>query len=237
MNECVNRDPGESSVEPPSEPQRKPDARFTQLRQEMIETQIRARGIEDSRVLEAMARVPRHQFVPHALRDNAYDDRPLPIGNEQTISQPYIVALMTSLVRPSFGDRALEVGTGCGYQAAVLATLVGEVYSLEIVRSLAHDARERLQRLGYANIHVRSGDGYQGWVENSPYDIILVTAAPDHVPQALVQQLAFGGRMVIPVGRYRQELLLLERLPDGSVRESDVAPVAFVPMTGEAEQR
>ena len=178
-----------------------------------------AREIRDPRVLEAVGRVPRHRFVPLRDRDKAYNDGPLPIGHGQTISQPYIVALMTELVQPQANDRVLEVGTGCGYQAAVLAELVAEVYSIEIVQPLADEARQRLKDLGYTNIHVRCGDGYQGWAEHAPFQIILVTAAPDHVPQPLVQQLAPGGRMVIPVSPgTAQELLFLEKLPDGQVR-------------------
>jgi protein-L-isoaspartate(D-aspartate) O-methyltransferase len=213
------------------------DDPFADVRQEMRDQQIRARGVRDVRVLEAIGRVPRHRFVPSTFRDMAYDDRPLPIGHGQTISQPYIVALMTELVQPQATDRVLEIGTGCGYQSAILAELVKTVYTIEIVQPLADEARERLKNLGYSNIHVRSGDGYQGWPEHAPFQAIVVTAAPDHIPQPLVEQLAPGGRMVIPVGRFTQELLLLEKLEDGQVRESRIAPVAFVPMTGEAERR
>jgi protein-L-isoaspartate(D-aspartate) O-methyltransferase len=213
------------------------EAEFARLRQNMVVEQISARGIRDLSVLEAVGKVPRHRFVPQRDRDRSYDDGPLPIGHSQTISQPYIVALMTELVQPQSDDRALEIGTGCGYQAAVLGELVKEVYSIEIVQPLADEARQRLQDLGYANIHVRCGDGYQGWPEHAPFQVILVTAAPDHIPQPLVEQLAPGGRMVIPVGRYSQELLLLEKQPDGKIRESRIAPVAFVPMTGEAQRR
>lgn len=233
----ADQDHVESRIPQPADIPVEEEPEFVKLRQVMIDKQIIARGIRDGRVLDALTRVPRHQFVPLQLSGQAYDDRPLPIGHEQTISQPYIVALMTELARPQPGDRALEVGTGCGYQAAVLAELVDEVYSIEIVRSLADEARERLQGLGYANIHVRSGDGYQGWAEHAPFQVIVVTAAPDHVPQPLIQQLAPGGRLVIPVGRYFQELRLLEKLPDGQLRESKVAPVRFVPMTGEAQRR
>jgi len=203
----------------------------------MVEEQLRARDITDQRVLAAMARVPRHQFVPRELWKQAYEDHPLPIGLGQTISQPYIVALMTQLARPTPECRALEVGLGSGYQAAVLAELCKEVYGIEILEPLATAAAKRLSKLGYKNITVRYGDGYQGWPEHAPFDIILVTAAPDHVPQPLIDQLAPGGRLVIPVGRYYQDLLLLEKQADGSIREENVAPVQFVPMTGEAQQR
>ncbi len=205
-------------------------------RRRMVEEQMRARGISDPRVLEALGRVPRHRFVPDRLRTAAYADRPLPIGNGQTISQPYIVALMTELVRPKPGDRALDVGTGSGYQAAVLAELVDSVHSIEIVPSLAESARQRLAQLGYDNIQVRCGDGYRGWLEHAPFQIIVVAAAPDHIPQPLLDQLAPGGRLVIPVGEHYQELKLLEKTGDGWIRETNVASVAFVPMTGEADR-
>ncbi len=206
-------------------------------RGQMVENQIRRRGLRDEQVLRAMDEVPRHRFVPNGLIASAYNDGPLPIGFGQTISQPYIVALMTELVRPKIGDRALEVGTGCGYQAAVLAGLVRDVYSIEIVDSLAHDATRRLSSLGYRNIQLRCGDGYQGWIERAPFDIIVVAAAPKHLPAPLVEQLAFGGRLVIPVGDYNQMLLLIEKQADGKIRETQIAPVAFVPMTGEAVNR
>lgn len=211
-----------------------PDANFHRLRERMVERQIRARGVSDPRVLEAMAAVPRHLFVPDALIDAAYQDHPLPIGHGQTISQPYIVALMTESLRPQPGDRILEVGTGSGYQAAVLSVLVAEVYSIEIVGELAATARQRLGRLGYDNVEVRHGDGYHGWPDQAPFDGIIVTAAPGHVPQPLVEQLRPGGRMVIPVGERYQELKLIEKTGTGT-RESILIPVRFVPMTGEAE--
>jgi len=213
------------------------DELFRQHRVRMVETQIRRRGIEDERVLEAMTRIPRHLFVPQNLRSQAYNDGPLPIGYGQTISQPYIVALMTELVRTQPGDRALDIGTGCGYQAAVLSGLVQQIYSLEIVEPLANQARSRLSQYGYRNVEVRAGDGYQGWEEHAPFQIIIVAAAPDHVPQPLLDQLAPGGRMVIPVGRFSQELLLLEKSQDGSIQRTEIAPVAFVPMTGTAETK
>jgi len=214
-------------------------ARTTEARQQMIDRDLRARNITDRRVLEAMAGVPRHRFVSEDQAARAYADRPLPIGHGQTISQPYIVALMTQLVRPKADSRALDVGTGSGYQAAVLSELCKEVYGIEILEPLAEGAGKRLAELGYKNVTVRAGDGYQGWKEKAPFDVIIVAAAPDHVPKPLVEQLAPGGRMVIPVGGrwWSQELLLIEKQADGTLRQKKVAAVAFVPMTGEAEKR
>jgi protein-L-isoaspartate(D-aspartate) O-methyltransferase len=202
----------------------------------MVQSQLRDRDVTDARVLAAMEKVPRHEFVPQELRTMAYADHPLPIGHDQTISQPYIVALMTQLARPKPTARALDVGTGSGYQAAVLAELCKEVYSIEILAPLANDARKRLARLGYKNVEVRCGDGYRGWPEHAPFDLIIVAAAPDHIPKPLVEQLAVGGRLVIPVGRYFQDLIVAEKQKDGSIRQEDVAPVRFVPMTGEAQK-
>ena len=182
-------------------------------------------------VLDAMRQVPRHAFVPASLRDRAYEDEPLPIGEEQTISQPYIVALMTHLVRPEPDDRVLEIGTGSGYQAAILSQLVREVRTIEIVEPHARAAAARLASLGYRNVEVRHGDGYAGWPERAPFDAIVVTAGADHVPPALVAQLKPGGRMVIPVGRRRQELLLIEKQVDGQVTRRAILPVSFVPFT------
>jgi protein-L-isoaspartate(D-aspartate) O-methyltransferase len=201
-------------------------------RERMVQEQIAARGVRDARVLDAMRTVPRHEFVPADRRDHAYADTPLPIGQGQTISQPYIVALMTELARPRAGDRALEVGTGSGYQAAVLAQLVSQVYSIELVRELADTARLRLDRLGYRNIQVRSGDGYRGWPEQAPFDIVIVTAAPDHIPQPLLDQLKPGGRMVIPVGPAGavQELQLIDKDANGQLNTIRVTPVQFVPL-------
>ncbi len=192
-------------------------------------------GRLDSRVLEAMGRVPRHEFVPPALAPRAYENRPLPIGNEQTISQPYVVALMTDLLRVRKGDRVLEVGTGSGYQAAVLAEMGAGVHSIEIVEALATSARARLGRLGYGRVEVIAGDGYRGLPARAPFDSIVVTAAPDHVPPALVEQLKRGGRMVIPVGpAFRvQELLVIEKDDRGRVQQRSVAAVRFVPLTGD----
>jgi protein-L-isoaspartate(D-aspartate) O-methyltransferase len=172
--------------------------------------------------------------VPEALKRQAYEDRPLPIGHEQTISQPYIVAFMTEQLKPAATDRVLEIGTGSGYQAAVLAELVAEVYSIEIVEPLARQAQSTLDRLGYRNVHLRTGDGYQGWTEHAPYDAIIVTCAPERIPQPLVDQLKEGGRMIVPVGpASNQELVLLER-ERGAMRQRAVLPVRFVPMTGQA---
>ena len=201
----------------------------------MISDQLVARGIKDARVLEAMGRVPRHRFVPAASRHLAYSDAPLAIGHGQTISQPYIVALMTELVEPTPKAKALDVGTGSGYQAAVLAELVQEVYSIEIVKPLADEASDRLRGLGYRNIHVRCGDGYRGWPEQAPFDVIIAAAAPDHVPPALVEQLAPGGVLVLPVGSHFQDLVVVRKAEDGTTSRREVVPVAFVPMTGEAQ--
>ena len=198
-----------------------------------LNTQLMPRGIKDPLVLGAMRAVPRHLFVPDALIANAYDDNPLPIGHDQTISQPYIVAFMTQALALSGGERILEIGTGCGYQAAVLAEIVDLVFTIEIVPALAIDAMARLSRMHYGNVHVRIGDGYGGWPEGGPFDGIVVTAAPDHVPPALIEQLKPGGRMIVPVGGASQELILITRTETGSARTS-VLPVRFVPMTGEA---
>ena len=210
------------------------EAQLAEARQRMVDRQLRGRGIADPAVLAAMGRVPRHRFVAGQWRDAAYTDQPLPIGQGQTISQPYIVALMTQLARPSPNCRALDVGTGSGYQAAVLAELCKEVYSIEILRPLADEAASRLAALGYENISVRQGDGYQGWPEHAPFDLILVTAATERVPQPLVDQLAPGGRLVIPIGgpHREQHLMLLQKQADGSLRRRVVAPAGFVPMTG-----
>ena len=210
----------------PAGERRQPEAR----RQRMVEDQIRARGIRDPRVLAAMAKVPRHRFVPESQVESAYEDTPLPIGEGQTISQPYIVAYMTEALALAPGARVLEIGTGSGYQAAVLAELVAEVYTIEIVPVLAARAARTLRELGYKNVHVRDGDGYLGWPEHAPYDAVIVTAAPDHVPQPLVDQLRAGGRLVIPVGRGTQDLLVLEKR-DKSLHEVARLPVRFVPLT------
>ncbi len=209
---------------------------FTAARERMVRDQIEARGVRDPRVLAALRKVPRHELVPEAQRPYAYEDRPLPIGHGQTISQPYIVAVMTEHLDLQGDERVLEVGTGSGYQAAVLAELAEEVYSIEIVEPLAERAGKDLARLGYPKVEVRHGDGYRGWPERAPFDAIVVTAAPDHVPQPLVEQLAVGGRLVIPVGRWAQDLLLVTRDAEG-VHEKRLIGVRFVPMTGEAERQ
>lgn len=201
-------------------------------RAEMVVRQIAERGVRDERVLSAMRKVPRHEFVPEAEKRHAYRDSPLPIGNGQTISQPYIVALMTELVRPAKLHRVLEVGTGSGYQAAVLAELVEHVYTIELEAELAQQAADVLRRLGYENVTVRTGDGYAGWEQYAPFDIIVVTAAPDHIPQPLIDQLKPGGRMVVPVGPVHasQDLRILEKDAAGKVVTKNVAPVRFVPL-------
>ena len=209
---------------------------YADARQRMVETQIIARGVTDSLVIQAMRNVPRHLFVPPELRSHAYDDYPLPIGRGQTISQPYIVALMTESLGLKGGETVFEVGTGSGYQAAVLAEVGAEVYSMEIVEDLALEASERLKALGYKKISVRAGDAYKGWVEHSPFDAVIVTAAPDHVPQPLVDQLKVGGRMIIPVGEGYQDLVLLTKTPEG-VKKKSLGPVRFVPMTGKAREK
>ena len=202
----------------------------------MVESQIVARGVRDPRVLAAMRKVPRHRFVDDAQRAEAYEDHPLPIPGNQTISQPYIVALMTELLELKPDSRALEIGTGSGYQSAVLAELAKEVYTIEIVPELARLARTRLRELGYDNVTVREGDGYRGWPEHAPFDAIIVTAAPERIPQPLLDQLAPGGIMVIPVGGFFQELKVFRKSADGRVTEKDILPVRFVPMTGEVEK-
>jgi protein-L-isoaspartate(D-aspartate) O-methyltransferase len=202
----------------------------------MVETQIMARGVRDPRVLAAMREVPRHLFVDPSESGGAYEDHPLPIGGNQTISQPYIVALMTELAKIGPRDKVLEIGTGSGYQSAVLSKLATEVYSIEIVPELARQSAERLRKLGYANVTVREGDGYRGWPEHAPFDAIIVTAAPDRIPQPLLDQLAAGGRLVIPVGSFFQELKVLTKDRDGRISEKDIIPVRFVPMTGEIEK-
>jgi protein-L-isoaspartate(D-aspartate) O-methyltransferase len=205
-------------------------------RERMVEEQIEARGVRDPRVLAAMRKVPRHELVPAPQRGSAYEDYPLPIGQGQTISQPYVVAAMSEALALKGSERVLEVGTGSGYQAAVLAELAERVYTIEIVPELAARAKADLARLGYRNVEVREGDGWRGWPEAAPFDAIMVTAAPPEVPPELVAQLAVGGRLVIPVGRYEQSLLLLRRTEQGIERE-ELFGVRFVPMTGEAERR
>ncbi|MBK9798070.1 MAG: protein-L-isoaspartate(D-aspartate) O-methyltransferase [Holophagaceae bacterium] len=220
-------------MEPAQPPDPVADAAYATARARMVHDQIAARGVTDARVLGAMARVPRHEFVSAAQRRLAYEDGPLPIGHGQTISQPYIVAFMTAALDPKPDHRVLEIGTGSGYQAAVLSGLVAEVYSIEIVEPLALRAAEDLKRLGHANVKVRVGDGYLGWPEAAPFDAIIVTCAPEQVPQALVEQLRTGGRMIIPVGSQwgGQELVLLRKTARG-LEKREVLPVRFVPMVG-----
>ena len=201
-------------------------------RERMVREQIAGRGIRDPRVIEALREVPRHCFIPEPERPRAYDDGPVAIGQGQTISQPYIVALMTELLRAQPGDRVLEVGTGSGYQAAVLARLVGHVYTIELEERLASAAAALLGELKYENITVRTGDGYAGWPEHAPFDIVIVTAAPEQIPQPLIEQLRAGGRLIVPVGpRFTvQQLLLIEKEATGAIRTQDIAPVMFVPL-------
>jgi protein-L-isoaspartate(D-aspartate) O-methyltransferase len=207
---------------------------LARLRESMVRDQLQARDITDEHVLAAMLKVPRHDFVPLSLIGSAYDDNALPLSLGQTISQPYIVAFMTQAMQLKGNERVLEIGTGSGYQAAVLAEIAQEVYTVEILDELSQRAAGTLQTLGYRNIHFKVGDGYQGWPEYAPYDCVIVTAAPDHVPQPLVDQLKIGGRMIIPVGRFEQNLLLIEKGASGISRRSTI-PVRFVPMTGRAE--
>jgi protein-L-isoaspartate(D-aspartate) O-methyltransferase len=205
---------------------------LTAARERMVAQQMAARDIEDERVLAAMRKVPRHRFVPEYERRYAYSDTPLPIGEGQTISQPYIVALMTQLVRPTANDMALEIGTGSGYQAAVLAEIVRHVYTVELEPTLAATAQRVLKELGYDNVTARQGDGSAGWSEHAPFDIIIVTAAPDHVPQQLLDQLKPGGRMIVPVGPITsaQELRLIEKDANGALHTVNVSAVRFVPL-------
>jgi protein-L-isoaspartate(D-aspartate) O-methyltransferase len=205
-------------------------------RAHMVDEQLAARGIHDPRVLAAMRKVPRHELVPPDERAHAYEDRPLPIGWGQTISQPYVVAIMTEQLGLKGGERVLEVGTGSGYQAAVLAELGAQVWSIEIVEALATRAAADLARLGYSSVHVRAGDGYRGWPDEAPFDAIIVTAAPDHIPQPLLDQLAVGGRMVIPVGRSFQTLVRITRDEHG-IHQQTLIGVRFVPMIGEAQEQ
>lgn len=209
---------------------------YKDMRENMVKEQIVKRGIKDKRLIEAMRKVKRHEFVPKEYKHLAYSDQPLPIEYEQTISQPYIVALMTELLSLKGDEKVLEIGTGSGYQAAILAELTKEVFTIEILEPLATSAKNRLKKLGYRNIQVRCGDGYQGWPAHAPFDGIIVTCAPEHIPKPLVEQLKIGGRMVIPVGKYLQELALITKTEDG-IKKRSVAPVAFVPMTGEVEQK
>ena len=206
---------------------------YSEVRKKMVRDTMRLRDIADEKVLAVMEKVPRHEFVPEEYLNQAYEDHPLPIGYGQTISQPYIVALMTQLLKLKHGEKVLEIGTGSGYQAAVLAELTDKVYTVEIIQELAEESEEKLKRLGYANVKVKQADGYYGWEEHAPYDAIIVTCAPDHVPQPLVEQLADGGRLIIPVGPpgSYQTLWQITRQGD-EVVSKNVTGVIFVPLTG-----
>ncbi len=207
---------------------------FARKRQEMVRSQLKRRGISDQNVLSAFEKVKRHLFVPPEHRRLAYADQPLPIGEGQTISQPYIVAYMTQALEPEAADRVLEIGTGSGYQAAILGEICENVYSIEIVPSLGKRARGQLNELGYDNVHVKIGDGYQGWPEHAPYDAIIITCAPTEVPAPLKEQLAEGGRMILPVGKqFSQDLVLLKK-KGGELFQEKVLPVRFVPMVDDA---
>lgn len=215
------------------------ESAYDDLREErlkMVELQIAARGIADSRVLEAMRRVPRHEFIPEGYRGEAYGDHPVPIGHDQTISQPYIVAFMTEALKVGPGDRVLEIGTGSGYQAAILAEMDVKVYTIEIIEPLGKRALKTLQQLGYGDrVQARIGDGHAGWADEAPFDGIIVTAAPPELPSPLVKQLAEGGRLVAPVGRFYQELRIYTK-KDGAIELLETLPVRFVPMTGKAAE-
>lgn len=209
---------------------------FATEREWMVKQQVAMRGVTNDRVLTAMRKVPREQFVPESMRGRSYSDQALPIGYDQTISQPFVVAFMTEKLQLKSTDRVLEIGTGSGYQAAILGELVAEVYTIEIIEPLGKGAAATLQQLGYKNVYVKIGDGYQGWPEHAPFDAVIVTCAPDHVPRPLVEQIKDGGRIIIPVGPAgAQELYLLEK-KDGRLKHRAVLPVRFVPMTGEVSR-
>ncbi len=209
---------------------------WAELRERMVRQQIETRGVKDPEVLTAMRAVPRHRFVPSDYREASYQDSPLPIGEGQTISQPYIVALMSELLEVGPGDKVLEIGTGSGYQAAVLAAMGIEVYTIEIRDRLCERARAILTEIGYTSANVRCGDGYGGWPEEAPFAGVIVTAAPERIPEPLIEQLAVNGRMVIPLGDFYQQLMVIKKTEAG-VEERSVIPVRFVPMTGEIEQQ
>ena len=211
---------------------------YLMKRQMMVEHDLRGRGIKDKKLLEVMGKVPRHLFVDERLRNRAYEDYPLPIGEGQTISQPYVVALMTEALKLAPTERVLEIGTGSGYQAAVLAELVKEVYTIEIRKALADTSAKRLRDLGYHNVKVKYGDGYYGWEEHAPFDAIIITAAPNHIPPPLIKQLKEGGRLIVPLGStvYFQVLTLATK-KRGDLELLQLGPVAFVPMIGEAQKK
>lgn len=227
-----------AATSPPVPAAEREATRLVEARGRMVLEQLQSgdRGITNARVLAAMRKVPRHELVPERVRSAAYEDTPLPIGYGQTISQPYIVAFMTEQLDPQPTDRVLEIGTGSGYQAAVLAELVQTVYTIEIVEPLAERAKADLQRLGCTNVFVRAGDGYQGWPEAAPFDAIIVTCAPEDVPRPLVKQLKDGGRMIIPVGSFGAQNLVLLRKRGTQLERRAVLPVRFVPMTGKAQR-
>ena len=210
------------------------DPKFEKRRQALVECQLASRDIVDPHVIDAMGRVPRHRFVTPEFESKAYEDRPLPLGFEQTISQPYIVALMTQLAQLTHDSVVLDVGGGSGYQAAVAAEIASMVYSMEIVETLASHAADRLRSLGYRNVELRAADGYNGWPEHAPFDAIFVAAAPDHIPQPLIDQLKVGGKLVLPVGCERQVLTVVTKTDERAVEKTEVVPVVFVPMTGKA---
>ncbi|HMI55097.1 MAG TPA: protein-L-isoaspartate(D-aspartate) O-methyltransferase [Gemmatimonadaceae bacterium] len=232
---CRPRDPASESPAVTAQNPATVSDSFALERNTMVDQQIRAREITAPAVLNAMRKVPRHRFVPAQVRHLAYDDHPLPIGSEQTISQPYIVGYMTEAADISPGDKVLEIGTGSGYQAAILGEVAREVYTIEIIPELAATASKTLADLGYTNVHAKAGNGYLGWPEHAPFDAILVTAAPDQVPQALVDQLALGGRMVVPVGDIVQDMMIIEKTRNGVVKRRTI-PVRFVPMTGKPQR-
>ena len=211
------------------------DDSFTSQRHYMVESQIKSRGVLDENVLLAMKKVPRHEFVPENLQSEAYIDDPLPIGESQTISQPYIVAYMTEQLDLKKTDKVLEIGTGSGYQAAILAEIVDSVFTIEIIDELAEQAKQTLKDLKYKNVFVKSGDGYKGWPSEAPFDAIIITAAPTKIPQPLVEQLNVGGKMILPLGNFYQELVLLTKTETGVDRKT-LLPVRFVPMTGEIQK-
>jgi protein-L-isoaspartate(D-aspartate) O-methyltransferase len=210
------------------------DEEFAKQRRKLVE-QLRSQGVRSNTVLDALRKVPRHKFVPAKHRDLAYHNQPLPIGHGQTISQPFIVAYMTEAAEVAPGEKVLEIGTGSGYQAAILGELAKAVYTIEIIPELAEGARDLLREMGYQNVHVKTGNGYEGWPEHAPFDAIVVTAAPDHVPQALVDQLAVRGKMVIPVGTTFQEMVIVSKNESGVVERRTI-PVRFVPMVGKPGQ-
>ncbi|WP_019504108.1 protein-L-isoaspartate(D-aspartate) O-methyltransferase [Pleurocapsa sp. PCC 7319] len=210
--------------------------KFELQRRQMVEYQLRDRGIKDERVLAAMSKVPRHEFVDSSWRDLAYSDQPLPIGHNQTISQPYIVAYMTEAAEISPKAKVLEIGTGCGYQGAILGEIAQKVYSIEITPQLAEKARLTLSKLGYYNIKIKTGDGYQGWAEHAPYNAIIVTAAPKHIPKTLIDQLANNCKLIIPVGTWSQQIVVLTKTEDQIIEKSTI-PVRFVPMRRKSKSR